>query len=221
MMLGLAGVFPHVVRAQYAENIEPRMTVNETEEPAKESAISEAKPPDSSTPPQALLMTILSKAGLGEVLEKLGINVYGYSEGGLMFDPSVPQNHKGPTYLGFDNLKKTPVLDKISLSVERPVDPSKKKFDLGFKGEGIWGYDSQFVHSNGLWDKQSGRYQWDPLQLYVDAAAPYLPMRFRVGKWIELAGFEHFDANMALAEWNTGAFSFIIFPVPCCGWPFL
>lgn len=145
---------------------------------------------------QGLLTSALDKAGMPCLLDKTGIKVYGYAEGGYMYDTTAPQPYAGPTFLALNNLRNTPLLDKISLNVERTVDPTKKMFDLGFRMEGIWGYDARFIHSNGLGDTQTGRYQLDPLQAYVDMALPYLPAKIRAGKWIELAGFEHFSANL-------------------------
>lgn len=150
--------------------------------------------PISQAPAQGLLMTGLSKAGLAEPLQKAGINIYGYSDAGYMYDATAPR--KGPTYMGFNNLKNTPVLDKIGLTIERTVDSSKKQFDLGFRSKTIWGFDAKWIHSNGLEATQTGRYQWDPLEAYIDVALPNLPMKIRLGKWIELAGFEQFDANI-------------------------
>jgi hypothetical protein len=141
-------------------------------------------------------MSTLGKAGLAEPLDKLGINIYGYVEGGYMHDFSAPSAHNGPTFIGFNSFKNTGILDKISLNVERTVDPSKKKFDMGFHVEGIWGADATFVHSNGIGDRQTSRYQGDLLQAYVDVTIPGMPVRIRAGKWIELAGFEHFSANI-------------------------
>jgi len=145
-------------------------------------------------PSLGLLMSALDKAGLAQSLEKAGINIYGYTEAGYMYDATAPK--KGPTFMGFNNLKNTPLLDKIGLTIERTVDPSKKQFDLGFRTKAIWGFDSRFIHSNGLDATQTGRYQWDPLEAYVDVALPNVPMKIRFGKWIELAGFEQFDANI-------------------------
>ncbi len=145
---------------------------------------------------QGLLMSALEKAGIAKILDKAGIRIYGYAEGGYMYDTTAPQPYAGPTFLGFNNLRNTPLIDKISLNAERTVDPAKKQFDLGFRLEGIWGYDARFIHSTGLGDTQTGRYQLDPLQAYIDVAIPYLPARIRAGKWIELAGFEHFSANI-------------------------
>ena len=145
---------------------------------------------------EGLLMSLLGPAGVGDLLKKGGINVYGYSEAGIMYDTTATRNGMGPTFLGFNYFKNTPMLNKVSLNIERTVDPTKKQFDVGFHAEGIFGTDAKFIHSNGLMDKQTGRYQWDLLQAYIDLAFPYLPMKLRVGKWIELAGFEHFSANI-------------------------
>ena len=157
---------------------------------------SATEPPPAAAPPSGLLMTALGKAGLDEPLNKAGINIYGYVEGGYMYDVTAQGNHDGPTFIGFNSFKNTPILDKISLNVERTVDPTKKKFDVGFRVEGIYGADAAFIHSNGMWDTQTDRNQWDLLQGWLDVTLPDLPVRIRVGKWIELAGFEQFSANI-------------------------
>ncbi len=144
----------------------------------------------------APLMMALGEAGLADPLNKAGINVYGYIEGGYMRDFSAPSMSDGPTYMGFNSYKNTAILDKISLNLERTVDPTKKEFDLGFRLEGIYGADAALIHSYGLADTQTGRNQLDPLQAYLDIALPGLPMKLRVGKWIELAGFEQYSANI-------------------------
>jgi len=154
------------------------------------------------------LMSALDWVGLANVLSKAGINIYGYTEAGYMYDATASK--KGPTLMGFNNLKNTPVLDKIGLTIERTVDPTKKQFDLGFRSKTIWGFDSKWIHSNGLAATQTGRYQWDPLEEYVEIALPYVPMKIRFGKWIELAGFEQFDANIygAFGDPSRGLYSY-------------
>ncbi len=121
--------------------------------------------------------------------------IYGYVEGGYMYDFTSPGSNDGPTFI-FYGLKNKVNLDKISLNAERTVDPTKKQFDMGFRLEGIYGADAAFIHSNGMGDAQTGRNQWDPLQAYVDVTFPDTPLRLRIGKWIELAGFEQFSANI-------------------------
>ena len=151
--------------------------------------------PLSTQPPLGLLMSALGKAGLSEPLNKSGINIYGYAEGGYMHD--FTSSHKGdPTLILFNSFKNKGILDKVSLNAERTVDPTKKQFDVGFHLEGIYGADAAFIHSNGVWATQTGHNQWDLPQAYVDVALPGIPVRLRVGKWIELAGFEQFSANI-------------------------
>ena len=172
----------------HADETAPAATTDTNQTPA-------ATAPPAATP--APLMAALGKAGIAGPLNKAGINLYGYVEGGYMRDFSAPNSYDGPTYMGFNSYKNTGILDKISLNAERTVDPTQKKFDMGFRLEGIYGTDARFIHSDGLADTQTtGRYQWDPLQAYVDVAFPDAPMRLRVGKWIELAGFEQFSANI-------------------------
>ena len=152
-------------------------------------------PAPATAPSLGLLMSALDKLGLASPLSKFGINIYGYIEGGFMHDFSAP--HKGgSTFIGYNSFKNSGVLDKADLNIERTVDPTKKQFDLGFRMEGIYGADAAFIHSNGMWAKETGHYQGDLLQAYVDIALPDMPAKIRVGKWIELAGFEQFSANI-------------------------
>lgn len=168
---------------------------NSPAETTDNKKVKEANPPPATAPTPALLMTALGEGGIAELLNKAGINISGYAEGGYFHDFSAPGS-RGPTYIGYNNFKNTVILDKISLNIERMVDPAKKSFDVGFHVEGIYGADAAFIHSNGMMDTQTGLNQWDLLQAYVDATLPDLPVRLRVGKWIELAGFEQFSANI-------------------------
>jgi Putative beta-barrel porin-2, OmpL-like. bbp2 len=151
--------------------------------------------PPAVAPSLGLLMSVLDKMGLAKPLSNLGINIYGYVQGGYFHDFTRPQKG-GATFMGYNSFKNSGVLDKVSLNVERTVDPTKKQFDLGFRLEGIYGSDAAFIHSNGEWSTQTGHTQSDLLQAYVDIALPNLPAKIRVGKWIELAGFEQFSANI-------------------------
>ena len=169
--------------------------INAGAEEATPEAKAEEKPAEAPAPAPGLLMSILGKAGLAGPLDKAGINIYGYIEGGYMYD-ATSRAHNGPTFIGYNSFKNTGILDKISLNVERTVDPTKKQFDFGFHVEGIWGADAAFLHSNGIGDTQTGRNQGDLLQAYVDMTVPGMPVRIRAGKWIELGGFEHFSANI-------------------------
>ena len=159
--------------------------------------------PAATEPMLTPLMSTLDKVGLADPLNKAGIKIYGYAEGGWFYDATAPQGGVGPTFIGYNNFKSDVTLNKVSLNVERTVDPTKKQFDVGGRMEGIFGVDAAFIHSNGMWDTQADHNQWDLLQAYVDVSLPYIPARLRVGKWIELAGFEHFSANIYGAFGNS------------------
>ena len=147
-------------------------------------------------PTRQPLMGVLDKAGVAWALDNARINIYGFAEAGYFYDTNAPKNGQGPTYIGFNSFKNQAVLDQADLIIERTVDATKRQFDIGFRLEGIYGLDAQFIHSDGLGDTQSGEYQWDLLQAYVDFAMPGIPLRIRVGKWIELAGYEQYSANI-------------------------
>jgi hypothetical protein len=165
--------------------------------PADNKGAQEAKPPEAAPEPAlAPLMFVFDKGGQAKALKKAGINIYGYVESGYMYDFTSSGFNDGPTFMGFNGFRNKVILDKVSLNFERTVDPTKKKFDVGFHAEGIYGADAAFIHSNGMSDTQTRRNQWDFLQAYVDVAFPGVPLRLRVGKWIELAGFEQFSANI-------------------------
>ena len=169
--------------------------------PSNTKQAQEVTPPAAASPattetPRAPLMSVLDKVGLAKPLDKGGINIYGYAEGGWFYDASSPHKGSGLTFIGYNNFKSDVTLDKVDLSIERTVDPTKKQFDVGFHAEGLYGADAAFIHSNGMWDTQTGHDQWDLIQAYADIALPYIPVKLRVGKWIELAGFEQFSANI-------------------------
>ena len=64
-------------------------------------------PLPAAAPPAGLLMSALGEAGMAEPLNKAGINIYGYVEGGSMYDATSPGIHAGPTFIGFNSFKST------------------------------------------------------------------------------------------------------------------
>ena len=64
-------------------------------------AETENTPPPAAAPTPGLLMTALGEAGIAAPLTKAGISIYGYVEGGYMYDFTAPSGNAGPTYMGF------------------------------------------------------------------------------------------------------------------------
>jgi len=166
LILVVLMVFPFVMNA----------SGEETSASTSDKGLEEVKPTETPAPEPGLLMFALGKAGLAKPLDKAGINLYGYVQGGYFYDISSSSRNSGPTYIGLNSYKDAAILDKISLNVERTVDPTKRKLDFGFHVEGIYGADAAFVHSNGIADNQTSRHQGDLLQAYVDVTVPGMPV---------------------------------------------
>lgn len=140
--------------------------------------------------PQGLTMQGLRQIGVGQTLDNLGINIYGFIEGGYTYNL---RHHggEGNTVPGpFAGNKGNHIqLDQLDLAVERLVDA--KKFDVGGKLEVLYGTDGAFIHSNGLAWGQTDLYQVDLTQAYIDINLPVMGgLKVRGGKFVTLASVE-------------------------------
>lgn len=140
--------------------------------------------------PKKPLMAGLDGIGLGKTLEDANINIGGYASASTTFyaDPAAGKAQGGR---GFDFENQDPTINQIGLFIERTVDVSKDKFDLGGRIEWIWGGDARSIHSTGLFDYQDNDEQWDPVQAYLDVALPVgNGLRVRAGKFVTPFGYE-------------------------------
>jgi hypothetical protein len=159
--------------------------------------------------PRLPLMWLFDKAGIAKPLDDAGINIYGYVEGSYQHDTSAPPDLPGgPTNFmngrAFDVQSDSPNFNQLDLTVERTVDPTKGKFDIGFRVEQIYGEDAAFIHSNGLTiyapDKiglaRRPKVQYDLNQAYLDFAIPVgNGLDIRLGKFNTLLGYELISPN--------------------------
>ena len=81
LILAILMIFPFVMKA----------SGEETKPETKPDGKTEEKPSEAPAPEPGLLMSILGKAGLAGPLDKAGINIYGYIEGGYMYDATSPR----------------------------------------------------------------------------------------------------------------------------------
>jgi len=156
------------------------------------------------TPPAAVtatprrpLMELLDQAGIAKQLDDAHITIGGHAEFGWTYNFNDPDSNVNPGRV-FDFEHNEPILDQLSLFIERKVDPSKHNFDIGGKVEGIWGADAGLIHANGLTDWYDGprdpENQLDLTQLYVDFAIPVgNGILLRVGKFVTLLNQEVID----------------------------
>lgn len=179
------------VRAQQAQAPANELPVLMEEAPATAPAAPNRRP----------LMQLLSYPGIAQQLEKMNINIYGHVEGSYTRNFNEPKSDLNFGRV-FDFESDEAMLNQIDIAVERTVDPSQKKWDLGGKVEFIWGEDSGLIHSNGLFDwyrlqrasgasHNSPETQWDLNQAYLDLAVPVgNGLRVRAGKIVTLLGWE-------------------------------
>lgn len=143
--------------------------------------------------PRGLLMGGLDQVGAAKSLDAIGLNIYGWVEGGYTVNlrrqsesskPGVftrePGNH-------FE-------FNQLDLRFERLVD--MKKFDVGGMVEILFGTDSNYIRSNGIEYQTPGDNpgevpQFEIPQAYVDVAIPVgNGLKVRVGKFATLLGYE-------------------------------
>jgi hypothetical protein len=142
------------------------------------------------------LMAGLDYLGLAKPLKDANITIGGYVEGGytLYSDRSTAYQ----TGRVFDSRDQDLVLDQVDLFVNRSVNVTSDKFDIGGRIEWVYGADARFIHSTGLfdyWSPTSGpKNQFDLVQAYVDLALPVgNGIQVRLGKFVTPTGAETID----------------------------
>ena len=153
--------------------------------------------------PRTPLMEVLDRVGVARTLDDAGIRIFGYASASYTYSTSSPPRDTITGRL-FDFEQEDTTLNQLDLTVERAIDYRKNKWDVGGRMEWIWGSDTRFFHSNGLFDYDGGPNvphptatsrgedeQFDLHQLYVDVAVPVgTGLRVRAGKFVALSGYE-------------------------------
>ncbi|HTL29595.1 MAG TPA: porin [Tepidisphaeraceae bacterium] len=151
--------------------------------------------------PPLPLVEGLDRIGLGKPMTDAGITAGGWVE--ASYTLNLTNWSTGPLAgRVFDVKAQDPTLNQTVLYVERAVDPSKGKFDLGFRIEGLYGSDGRFIHANGLnfYGGDSPQIypenQLDLTQAYVDVAIPVgSGLKVRAGKMVTHMGYETINPN--------------------------
>jgi hypothetical protein len=179
--------------------------------PAPETPETPAPSP-TGAPQEGALMQGLDAIGIGNGMQKLGLNIGGYIDMGYLYDFTVPKNLTPPNSAPGDFIffpgpyKNQYIFDQIDLELDRKIDASQGKWDVGFEVEGIYGRDAFFTHSNGILDnpnKNGGpnysSYQPDLLQAYVDFAIPVgNGLTVKAGKMVSPFSIERIDPTANL-----------------------
>ncbi len=153
-------------------------------------------------PARKPLMDLLDKVGLAEGMEANGISVGGHVAGSWTYNFDQPDTHAN-FGRSFDVDDQDPTLNQVDLFVDKAVTADGSKFDVGGRVEVIWGGDSRFIHSLGLFDHygafnvpsaddaDSPDEQFDLNQAYLDLALPVgNGLKVRAGKFNTTLGYE-------------------------------
>jgi hypothetical protein len=164
------------------------------------SAVALNKPIYAADESRKPLMAAMDKMGMGSMMDNAGINVYGFAEGSWTYNFDTPNNQ---TNVGrvFDFEDQDLTLNQVDLTIERAVDATKGKFDIGFKVEWMYGADARIIHSNGLnfygpeYALTGGDFdyneEFDLTQCYATMAIPVgSGLTITAGKFVTLMGYE-------------------------------
>lgn len=141
------------------------------------------------------LMNLISHTGAKDFFDNTRLSVYGFFEGGYTYSASAPPGNM-ITGNVFNTSHEEPILDQADITIERTLDldtaVKNHSLDIGGHAEMIYGYDTKYFHSNGLFDYYHGtEYQWDLNQAYVDIGLPIgNGLDIRIGKIVTLLGYE-------------------------------
>jgi len=166
------------------------------------------------------LMAMMDKMGMGSSMDSAGINVYGFAEGSWTYNFDTPHNQ---TNVGrvFDFEDQDVTLNQVDLTIERAVDATKGKWDIGFKVEWMYGADARLIHSNGLnfygpeYALTGGDFdhneEFDLTQAYATIAVPVgSGLTLTMGKFVTLLGYEYINPTQNPLYSHSYAFGFAI-----------
>ena len=134
------------------------------------------------------LMSLLDQVGVGHSLEAANIRLFGHIEGSYTWNFDNPARDLNVGRV-FELQNNRVTLNQLDFNIERPVDLTLNRFDVGGRVEMLYGSDSRFIHSNGLLDTDDffngPEYQFDLPQAYLDVAIPIgNGLRVRAGKFL-------------------------------------
>jgi hypothetical protein len=154
------------------------------------------------------IMELLRQTPIGRTLDDAGINIYGHVEVGYTYNFDTPDTNQNAFRL-FDNRDNRGIFNQLDLAIERRVDYRRNEFNVGGLVELLYGEDGRFIHANGIFDYQSGRDQFDPVQFYGDITLPILGgARLRLGKFVNLVGYESINPTSDFIGFYSRSFVF-------------
>jgi hypothetical protein len=155
------------------------------------------------------LMSLLDQAGIADALDAARLDLYGHVEGSYTRNADNPQAGFNVGRV-FDFEDDEPTLNQLDLNIDRRVEVSGDRFDVGGRVELLYGADARFIHANGMFDHtdpdgtgtdtsditDGPENQFDIPQAYLDINVPLgTGLRVRAGKFLF---FKQIDPNASV-----------------------
>ncbi|MGO9005330.1 MAG: outer membrane beta-barrel protein [Beijerinckiaceae bacterium] len=139
------------------------------------------------------------------------LTVNGVIDAGITFNPDLGAGGNNFGRL-FDDKANSPLLNQMSLIVQRPLDPNAKGIDFGFKVQLLYGSDARYTHFLGECDYCINEInQFDVVEAW---GAVHLPYAFsggvdvKAGQFVTLEGAEVINAPDNLFYSHSYIFNF-------------
>ena len=137
--------------------------------------------------------------------------VYAWIESGFTVNVDSPNDHQNFGRL-FDDRSNEPLLNQAAITLERTLSTTASDFSWGFKLQFIYGSDSRFIHSLGLFDRVTDDIlQPDISEAYLNLHFPVLTaggLDLKLGKFVTLEGAETIDPRTNVFYSHSYIFNF-------------
>jgi hypothetical protein len=137
--------------------------------------------------------------------------IYGWAESGFTANPASPNDHQNFGRL-FDDRSNEPLLNQAAITLERTLSATASDFSWGLKLQFIYGSDSRFIHSLGLFDRITDDIlQPDISEAYLNLHLPVLTsggLDLKLGKFVTLEGAETIDPRTNVFYSHSYIFNF-------------
>jgi len=133
-------------------------------------------------------------------------------DAGITANPSTPDDNQNFGRF-FDDRANEPVVNQITLNLERVLAPQAGELDWGFKLQLLFGTDARYIHSLGLFDHTMGSsiYQPDIPEAYLNLHFPLFTtggLDLKLGKFATPVGYETIDPRSNPFYSHTYIFNF-------------
>jgi hypothetical protein len=137
--------------------------------------------------------------------------VGGTIEAGYLVNPVYPPDGLNFGHL-FTDKANSLMLNQVLLTAQRPIDPTSKDYDYGFKIQGMYGSDARYTHFLGMGEYWiNSRYQIDFVEANAQVHLPWLfsgGIDVKGGQFVSLEGAEVISASDNLLYSHSYMFNF-------------